>query len=139
KGIKSCTELDVHACVGAATYDREGDYGRRKWADHYLDFANYVRRDWLYAKGVRIFPVVGWAERGGYLAEGDGNSVPRFHITWGTGPGVVEPFIKRMKQLEEKGFITYKPRHRANEILTDGTEVIGVSGDVLAESEWKRE
>src|SRR5699024_12055160 len=115
--------------LGTATYDSiEADWGR-KLAEYYLDFATYEIRDWLYEKGVRIFPVVCWAERGGYLAEGHGNSVPRFHITWGTGPGVVEPFIKRMKQLEEKGFITYKPRHRVNEILTDGTDVIGVSGD----------
>lgn len=137
-GIKDSKELAWQDWMGTATYDRKEDYWGRKWAEHYLDFATYEKRDWLYEKGVRIFPVVGWAERGGYLAEGHGNSVPRFHITWGTGPGVVEPFIKRMKQLEEKGFITYKPRHRVNEILTDGTDVIGVSGDVLAESDLKR-
>src|SRR5699024_6016053 len=137
-GIKDSKELAWQDWIGTATYDRKEDYWGRKWAEHYLDFATYEKRDWLYEKGVRIFPVVGWAERGGYLAEGHGNSVPRFHITWGTGPGVVEPFIKRMKQLEEKGFITYKPRHRVNEILTDGTNVIGVSGDVLAETDLKR-
>ena len=137
-GIKDSKELAWQDWMGTATYDRKEDYWGRKWAEHYLDFATYEKRDWLYEKGVRIFPVVGWAERGGYLAEGHGNSVPRFHITWGTGPGVVEPFIKRMKQLEEKGFITYKPRHRVNEILTDGTNVIGVSGDVLAETDLKR-
>src|SRR5699024_4445575 len=137
-GIKDSKELAWQDWMGTATYDRKEDYWGRKWAEHYLDFATYEKRDWLYEKGVRIFPVVGWAERGGYLAEGHGNSVPRFHITWGTGPGVVEPFIKRMKQLEEKGFITYKPRHRVNEILTDGTNVIGVSGDVLAETYLKR-
>ena len=137
-GIKDSKELAWQDWMGTATYDRKEDYWGRKWAEHYLDFATYEKRDWLYEKGVRIFPVVGWAERGGYLAEGHGNSVPRFHITWGTGPGVVEPFIKRMKQLEEKGLITYKPRHRVNEILTDGTDVIGVSGDVLAETDLKR-
>jgi predicted oxidoreductase len=47
--------------------------------------------------GVRLFPVVGWAERGGYDATGHGNSVPRFHITWGTGPAVVAPFERRLR------------------------------------------
>src|SRR5699024_7793413 len=120
------------------TYDRKEDYRGRKWAEQCLDFATYEKRDWLYEKGVRIIPVVGGAERGGYIAEGHGNSVSRVHITRGIGSGVVEPVMKRMKQLEEKGFITYKPRHRVNEILTDGTDVIGVSGDVLAESDLKR-
>ena len=61
------------------------------------------RLGWVYppagrvAQGVRFFPVVGWAERGGYNADGHGNSVPRFHITWGTGPGLLEPFVRRVR------------------------------------------
>ena len=48
-------------------------------------------RSYLHALGMRWFPVVGWAERR-YAPEGHGNSLPRFHITWGTGTGVVKPY-----------------------------------------------
>jgi hypothetical protein len=51
--------------------------------------------------GVRWFPLVAWAERGGYLADGHGNSVPRFHVTWGTGPGVLAPFVTRARQASD--------------------------------------
>ena len=69
-----------------------GDGPRR-----YVDFAAGEKRAWLRAMGHRIFPVVGWAERGGNLATEHGNSVPRFHITWGTGPGLLEPFERRVR------------------------------------------
>ena len=78
--------------MGTAGFDRDDDHWPRRWAEAYVAFAAGEKRDWLRAMGHRIFPVVGWAERGGYDAMGHGNSVPRFHVTWGTGPGVVEPF-----------------------------------------------
>ena len=65
----------------------------RRWAEAYVDFAAGEKRAWLHEQGVRWLPNVGWAERGGYGAIGHGNSVPRFHVTWGTGPGRVEPFV----------------------------------------------
>ena len=68
------------------------DLWPRRWAEAYVHFAAGEKRAWLRKRGVRFFPIVGWAERGGYTATGHGNSVPRFHITWGTGPGLVEPF-----------------------------------------------
>ena len=81
-----------------AGFDREEDHWPRRWAEAYVDFAAGEKRAWLHAQGVRFFPVVGWAERGGYGATGHGNSVPRFHVTWGTGPGVVEPFVRRVRE-----------------------------------------
>ena len=59
--------------------------------------------------GAADFPVVGWAERGGYEASGHGNSVPRFHITWGTGPGIVEPFARRVREAADAGLVTCLP------------------------------
>ena len=88
-GIKDSTELALQDWMGAAGFDREEDHWPRKWAEAYVAFAAGEKRDWLRAMGHRIFPVVGWAERGGYDAMGHGNSVPRFHVTWGTGPGIV--------------------------------------------------
>src|SRR5690625_6109007 len=77
----------------------------RRWAEAYLQFAAGEKRPWLRAMGLRFFPVVGWAERGDGRAEGHGNSVPRFHITWGTGPGVVEPFVRRLEAHRAAGRI----------------------------------
>ncbi len=68
------------------------DYWPRQWAEAYVHFAGGEQQSWLHELGVRFFPLVQWAERGGYAAPGHGNSVPRFHLVWGTGPAVVEPF-----------------------------------------------
>lgn len=130
-GIKDSQELAWQDWLGTATYDRQDDYWGEQWAKAYIDFATNEKRDWLYQKGVRIFPVVGWAERGGYLAEGHGNSVPRFHITWGTGPGIVEPFVREMQRYIEKGIVTYLPRHRVDSLIKENNRIIGIQGTVL--------
>ena len=83
--------------MGTAGFDREEDFWPRRWAEAYVAFAAGEKRGLAARKGMRCFPVVGWAERGGYGAMGHGNSVPRFHITWGTGPGVLEPFVRRAR------------------------------------------
>ena len=97
-GIKDSFELAMQDWLGTAGFDRDEDFWPRKWAEAYVAFAAGEKRDWLRAMGHRIFPVVGWAERGGYDAMGHGNSVPRFHVTWGTGPGIVEPFERRARE-----------------------------------------
>src|SRR6476660_1293077 len=97
-GIRDSHALALQDWLGSAGFDRDEDHWPRRWAEAYVDFAAGEKRDWLRAQGLRIFPIVGWAERGGYLATGHGNSVPRFHVTWGTGPGVIEPFVRRVRE-----------------------------------------
>ncbi|SMQ75666.1 hypothetical protein SAMN05444673_2481 [Bacillus sp. OV166] len=135
-GIKDSRELAWQDWLGAAGFDREEDedYWGKKWAEAYVDFAAGEKREWLSGMGVRFFPVVGWAERGGYTAEGHGNSVPRFHIVWGTGPGLVKPFEDRVRQAMEKGHVDYRPRHRVNELLKENGAIIGVRGELLVPS-----
>src|SRR5262249_17852230 len=94
--IKDSTDLALQDWLGTAGFDRPEDHWPRRWAEAYVHFAAGEKRSWLHSQGVRFFPVVQWAERGGYLATGHGNSVPRFHVTWGTGPGVIEPFVRRV-------------------------------------------
>jgi predicted oxidoreductase len=91
-GIKDSRELALQDWMGSAQFDRPEDAWPRKWAEAYVDFAAGPMRSWLYDMGMRWFPVVGWAERGGSFGSGHGNSVPRFHLTWGVGPGTMEPF-----------------------------------------------
>ena len=81
---------------------------------------------------MRFVPNVGWAERGGYLATGHGNSVPRFHVTWGTGPGVIEPFVRRVREAQQRGLVELRFRHRVDALTVSGGAVTGVAGHVLA-------
>ncbi|MEV8251217.1 FAD-binding dehydrogenase [Microbacterium sp. NPDC076768] len=137
-GIKDSLEIATEDWFGSAGFDRPEDEWPRKWAEAYLQFAASEKRSWLRQRGVRFFPVVGWAERGGYGAIGPGNSVPRFHITWGTGPGIVAPFAAAVEQGEREGRLTVLPRHRVSElVMTDGT-VSGARGSVLRSSGARR-
>lgn len=138
--IKDSKELAWQDWMGTAGFDREEDedYWGRKWAEAYVDFAAGEKRAWLYDMGVRFFPVVGWAERGGYLADGHGNSVPRFHIVWGTGPAIVAPFEQRVREHMKKGLVEFRPRHRVDQLVTNNGVVVGVSGSILVPSSAAR-
>jgi len=130
-GIKDSYDLALQDWIGSAGFDRDEDLWPKRWAEAYVAFAAGEKRGWLRAMGHRIFPVVGWAERGGYGAMGHGNSVPRFHVTWGTGPGVVEPFERRAREARASGRLTFRFRHRVDALtITNGT-VDGVSGTIL--------
>ncbi|WP_091233040.1 FAD-binding dehydrogenase [Microbacterium sp. 3J1] len=137
-GIKDSLALASQDWFGTAGFDREEDQWPRRWAEAYLDFAAGEKRAWLHERGMRFFPVVGWAERGGYGALGPGNSVPRFHITWGTGPGVVAPFAAAAEQGEREGRLTILPRHRVTELVTTDGAVTGARGSILASSAASR-
>ncbi|KJL39879.1 FAD-binding dehydrogenase [Microbacterium trichothecenolyticum] len=133
-GIHDSLELARQDWFGNAGFDREEDLWPRRWAEAYLQFAHEEKRAWLREKGVGFFPIVGWAERGGYTATGPGNSVPRFHITWGTGPGIVAPFQAAVEAGEADGRVTILPRHRVTSLTVAGGVVTGAAGAVLAPS-----
>ena len=130
-GIKDSYELALEDWLGTAGVDREEDRWPRRWAEAYVTFAKEEKRAWLHAQGMRWFPIVGWAERGGYGAVGHGNSVPRFHVTWGTGPGVVAPFVRRAREAEKAGRLTFRFRHRVDELIVENGAVAGVRGALL--------
>jgi len=130
-GIRDSSDLALQDWLGSAGFDREDDLWPRRWAHAYVDFAAGEKRAFLRSVGIRIFPVVGWAERGGYLATGHGNSVPRFHIAWGTGPGVLAPFVQSIREAEKKGLAFIKFRHRVTGLRTSGSTVDGVRGKIL--------
>ncbi|MER7464932.1 FAD-binding dehydrogenase [Streptomyces sp. NPDC097981] len=132
--IKDSRELALQDWRGTAGFDREEDAWPRRWAEAYVDFAAGEKRPWLHAQGVRFFPVVGWAERGGYDAGGPGNSVPRFHITWGTGPGLVAPFERRVRAGAARGLVRPKFRHRVTGLARTGGTLDTVTGEILAPS-----
>lgn len=131
-GIRDSLELAWQDWQGSAGFDRPEDHWPRQWAQSYVDFAAGEMRSWLHGQGMRWFPVVGWAERGDGSASGHGNSVPRFHITWGTGPGVLEPFVRRVRTGVAAGRVELRLRHRVDELVVSGGAVSGVRGSVLA-------
>jgi predicted oxidoreductase len=130
-GIKDSYELALQDWMGAAGFDRDEDLWPKRWAEAYVAFATTEKREWLRAMGHRIFPVVGWAERGGQDAMSHGNSVPRFHVTWGTGPGLVEPFERRARDAEASGLLSFKFRHRVDALTVTKGHVDGISGSIL--------
>jgi predicted oxidoreductase len=136
--IRDSRELATQDWFGSAGFDRPEDDWPRVWAQAYLDFASGEKRDWLHKMGMRWFPVVGWAERGGYLARGHGNCVPRFHVTWGTGPGVLEPFLRRLKEAQARGLIELRFRHRVTALSRSAGAVDGVEGEILEASTVER-
>jgi uncharacterized protein len=136
--IRDSQDLALQDWMGSAGFDRDEDHWPRRWAEAYVAFAAGEKRAWLHGLGLRWFPIVGWAERGGYLATEHGNSVPRFHVTWGTGPAIVEPFVKRIRGAEKAGLAALRFRHRVNALTTSGGVVDGVAGDVLEPSTVER-
>lgn len=136
--VRDSRELALQDWLGTAGFDRDEDHWPREWAEAYVDFAAGEKRSWLRERGVRFFPVVGWAERGGYGARGHGNSVPRFHITWGTGPGVVEPFERKVREGVAKGLVTFRFRHRVTGLGATAGAVDTVTGEVLEPSDAER-
>jgi predicted oxidoreductase len=136
--IRDSHDLALEDWLGTAAFDRPEDFWPRKWAHAYVGFAAGEKRSWLLQRGLKFFPVVGWAERGGGNAIGHGNSVPRFHITWGTGPGVLEPFVQRVREAEKRGLIGFRFRHWVNELTRTGATVDGVRGDILQPSTVER-
>ncbi|WP_091110967.1 FAD-binding dehydrogenase [Geodermatophilus dictyosporus] len=136
--VRDSLELARQDWFGTAAFDRPEDHWPRQWAEAYLDFAAGEKRAWLREQGVGFFPVVGWAERGGYTATGHGNSVPRFHIVWGTGPGLVEPFARRVRAAVDRGLVELRFRHRVSELVVTGGTVTGVRGAVLEPSDAAR-
>ncbi|WP_457112695.1 FAD-binding protein [Marmoricola sp. URHA0025 HA25] len=137
-GIKDSYDLALQDWMGSAQFDRDCDHWPRKWAEAYVGFAAGEKRQWLHDQGLRLFPVVGWAERGDGRAGGHGNSVPRFHLTWGTGPGVVAPFERRVREAAARGLVTFGFRHRVDDLVKTAGVVTGVRGAVLAGDDMER-
>ena len=127
-GIRDSHELALQDWFGTAGFDRPEDHWPRQWARAYVDFAAGEKRSWLRDRGLKTFPLVAWAERGGYDARGHGNSVPRFHITWGTGPALVDVFARRLAGAR------YAHRRRVDELIVENGSVVGVRGAVLEPS-----
>ncbi len=137
--VKDSYELALQDWMGSAQFDREReDRWPREWAKAYVRFAATEKRAYLHDLGLRVVPLVGWAERGGGHADGHGNSVPRFHLTWGTGPEVVRVFAERVLAAERQGLVEFAFRHRVDELIVRDGAVLGVRGATLKATDAQR-
>lgn len=139
-GVKDCLDLAWQDWQGSAGWDRlDGphpeDEWAQKWGRAYVEFAAGEKRSWLQQQGVKFTPVVGWAERGSLTAGGHGNSVPRFHVPWGTGTGISEPFAERARAADA---VDLRFRHRVDGLLFSDGAVTGVRGAILAPDDAPR-
>lgn len=137
-GIKDSFELAWQDWLGTARFDRPEDDWPRRWAEAYIKFATYEKYKYVTGLGIKFVPIPGWAERGDGSASGHGNSVPRFHVAWGAGTGVVKPFADHAYKAKEKGLLEMKFRHQVTELLTDGKKVTGIKGEILEASKEPR-
>ncbi|MBF6244095.1 FAD-binding dehydrogenase [Nocardia elegans] len=138
-GIKDSFALAWQDWLGSAGFDRDDeDHWARRWARAYVEFAAGEKRQYLHDLGLRVTPLVGWAERGGATADGHGNSVPRFHLTWGTGPEVLRVFLEPILAAEQRGLVEFAFRHRVDDLIVEDDAVVGVRGSVLEPSDLDR-
>jgi predicted oxidoreductase len=139
-GIKDSKQLALQDWLGSAGFDRpdDEDVWPQQWAQAYVEFAATEKRDYLRELGLRVLPLVGWAERGNGSATGHGNSVPRFHLTWGTGPEVVRVFVEPVLAGEQRGLVEFGFRHRVDDLVVENGAVVGVRGTVLEPSNAER-
>jgi predicted oxidoreductase len=137
-GVKDSFDLAWSDWQGSAQFDRPEDDWAKRWARAYVEWAAGEKRSWIESHGISLTPVVGWAERGNLRADGHGNSVPRFHVAWGTGTGVVGPFVASAQRAAENGLLTFYHRHQVDELVVQDGTVTGVRGTVLAQDDAAR-
>lgn len=139
-GVKDSYELAQRDWLNTAQFDRldTEDYWAKQWAEAYIKFAAFEKEAYLESMGIKLTPILGWAERGGFSASGHGNSVPRFHITWGTGPGLIEPFVNYVLAEEQKGNFRFLERHQVTQLNITDNKITSIKGNILKPSEAER-
>jgi predicted oxidoreductase len=123
-GIKDSVDLAMRDWVRYGDLDPD-DVWPFRWAEAYVNRCTEEVRGWLAERDVSIFRAVGWTERGYFVP---GNSVPRFHIVWGTGEGIVLPLIERLDAHEKSGKLQLHFDHRVDGITQEGGQVVGCHG-----------
>lgn len=123
-GIKDSIDLALRDWIAVADFGSE-DHWPRKWAEQFVHLCTPEVHNWLAPMGITWFRALSWAERG---LHGPGNSVPRFHLTWGTSKALVQTLIQRLRSDRHAGRLQLQFRHRVTELETDGGQLKGVSG-----------
>ena len=128
--IRDSERLALEDWLRIAEFGADEQWPRR-WAEQYVTRARDDVGGWLRELGVRFFPVVNWAERGNF---GDGNSVPRFHLTWGTGKALVQAVWAAIERHPRRAALEVRFGARVTGlILDDEGRVVGCR---VLEEDW---
>ena len=111
--------LDDWLCFGELD---PGDRHSLAWAEHYVERSCPDVHDWLIGHGLKFMPAVNWVERGRF---GDGNSVPRYHIVWGTARKLTRCMIEHLEQAGKRGRLTLMHGHRVDRLEQENGRVSG--------------
>lgn len=131
-GIRDSTDLAMQDWVRYGELD-PSDVWPYRWAEAYVHRCTEEVRGWLAARDVEFFRAVNWTERGYYVP---GNSVPRFHIVWGTGEGIILALIPRLEEHQKAGRLALHFEHRVEGLVREGGRVVGCHG-VRGEAEFE--
>ncbi len=124
QGIRDSTELALRDWSSFAEFSPD-DRWPRAWAEAYVERCTADIHHWVRRYGVSFLPVVNWVERGEFRP---GNSVPRFHIAWGTGKGVAEALIGALRAHPNAGRLAIRFDHRVEQLTQRAGRVSGATG-----------
>lgn len=123
-GIRDSIELAKSNWYSFAEFD-ENDVLPKLWADNFIENCTAEVYQWLKQKGVGFFPVVHWVERGWHQP---GNSVPRFHMVWGTGNELIKMLSERLNQHPSRNNLSIHFNSRITGLDISNGLAKGVSG-----------
>ncbi len=129
RGIRDSTELAMKDWFSFAEFEEDEVWGK-KWAEQYIHMSTPHAYEWLKAKGLGFFPVINWVERGLFQP---GNSVPRFHMVWGTGWELTYKLIGQLKAHPQAQKLNLLFGHRVDEIISENQLIKGVRGKLEAD------
>jgi len=130
-GVRDTPELALSDWQSFAEFSGDDNWPKL-WAESYVEQSAERVFHWLREKGMRFMPAVNWVERGNY---GPGNSVPRYHIMWGTGLGLVERFVELIEAHPNAGKIRFVFGCRVDDLIEDGGRIAGCRGMIEATGE----
>ncbi len=123
-GIRDNQQLALNDWLSFAKFGKKDHWGRQ-WAQTYIEQSGENVYCWLKHKGISFLPVVHWVERGEY---GDGNSVPRYHIAWGCGRGIVETLVRQINAHRNRNKLRYFFDTKVHDLTISNQQVKGCDG-----------
>ena len=122
--IHDSPELAWRDWQSVADYD-DCDHWPRKWGQFYCENSIEYIFEFLTHKKIAFLPVVNWAERGLYAP---GNTVPRWHITWGTGFEIIDRLLAALDAHPRRANLEILFDTEVSQLETASGRVLGVRG-----------
>jgi uncharacterized protein len=124
QGMRDSTDLALRDWHSFAEFGPD-DALPKAWAETYVHRCTPDVYRWVRKHGVGFFPVVNWVERGEFLP---GNSLPRFHMVWGTGQELADRLIAALRCHPNAAKLTFRFGQRVEHLLLENGRVCGVQG-----------